>query len=179
MCQGVQHFTDIIFLGSGITFGKALGNAVVAGIKHHLGAGLSIKNLYITADNSARRSISMVIPNLGNAFGIGNMDRIVIIYLDNAGRCLILTANKAAQMRNAIVNLIVRPTVARKISSIKTILARSIFINPLCAVLQPQVYLTCFFSTGIVNNTLPEGILCSQAKIDASVPINKSFFSLF
>ena len=86
MCQGVQYFTNIIFLCSGITFCKALGNTVVAGIKHHLGAGLSIKNLNITADNSTRCSIIMLIPYLGNAFGIGNMNRIVIIYLNNTGR---------------------------------------------------------------------------------------------
>ena len=103
MRQGVQHLADIVFLGSGITFGKALADAVVAGVKHHLSAFLSTENLYVTADNCARRSISMLIPNLSNALGICNMDRIAVLNRNNAGRCLILAANKAAQMRNAIV----------------------------------------------------------------------------
>ena len=86
VCQRIQYFADIIFLCSGITFGKALGNTVVSGIKHHLGAGLSIKNLNITADNVTRCSIIMLIPYLGNTFGIGNMNRIIIIYSDDTGR---------------------------------------------------------------------------------------------
>ena len=86
VCQRIQYFADIIFLCSCITFGKALADAVVAGVKHHLGAGLSIKNLNITADNVTRCSIIMLIPYLGNTFGISNMDRIAIIYLNNTGR---------------------------------------------------------------------------------------------
>ena len=172
MCQGVQYFADIIFLCSCITFGKALADAVVACVKHHFCAGLGIKNLDITTDNGTRRSIIMLIPYLGNAFSIGNMNRIAVIYLDNTGRCLILTAYKAAQMRNTIIFFIVRPAVVSKIACIKAILTGSIFINPLRAVLQPQVYFTGFCGTGIINYTLPGGILCGQADVKATVLIN-------
>ena len=120
----------------------------------------------------------MVIPHLGNTLSICDMDRIVIIHLDNAGRCLILTANKAAQMRNAIVFFIIRSAIFRHICSIKTTLTGSIFINPLRAVLQPQIYFTCFFSTGIINNTLPGGILCGQADVKTAVLISHSIFGL-
>ena len=101
--QGVQHFTDIVFIYRSITFSQAFSNAVVAGVKHHLGAGLGIKNLHIATDNSARRSISMLIPNLGNAFGIGNLNRIIVVYSDDAGRCTVFAANKTAQMGHAII----------------------------------------------------------------------------
>ena len=178
MCQRIQYFANIIFLCSGITFCKALGNTVVAGIKHHLGTGLSIKNLNITADNVTRCSIIMLIPYLGNTFGIGNMNRIIIVYSDDTGRCFILTAYKAAQMRNAIIFFIVRPAVISKIACIKAILTGSIFINPLRAVLQPQIYFTGLFSTGIVNYTLPGGILRGQADVKATVLINHSLSGL-
>ena len=178
MCQGVQYFTDIIFFCSGITFGKSLADAVVAGVKHHFCAGLGIKNLNITADNSARCSIIMLIPYLGNTLGIGNMDRIAVIYLNNTGRCFILTADKTAQMRNAVIFFVVRSAVISKIACIKAILTGSIFINPLRAVLQPQIYFTGFCSTGIVNYTLPGGILCGQANVKATVLINHSLSGL-
>ncbi len=155
VCQRIQYFADIIFFCSGITVIKALADAVVAGIKHHLAACFSIENLYITADNSTRCSIIMLIPYLSDTFGIGNMNRIVIIYLNNTGRCLILAAYKAAHMRNTVIFFVIRPAVISKIACIKAILTGSIFINPLRAVLQPQIYFTGFCCTGIVNYTLP------------------------
>ena len=178
VCQRIQYFADIIFLCSGISSVKALGNTVVAGIKHHLGAFLGIKNLYITADNSSRRCVSMVIPHLGNTLSVCYMDRIVIIYLDNAGRCLILTADKAAQMRNTVIFFIIRSAVICKISGIKAVLTGCIFINPLCAVLHPQIYFAGFCSTGIIDDTLPGGILCGQADVKATVLINHSLSGL-
>ena len=178
MCQGVQYFADIIFICSCITFGKALADAVVAGVKHHFCAGLGIKNLNITADNVTRCSIIMLIPYLGNTFGISNIDRIAIIYLNNTGRCFILTADKTAQMRNAVIFFIVRSAVISKITCIKAVLTGCVFVNPLRAVLQPQIYFTGLFSTGIVNYTLPGGILRGQADVKATVLINHSLSSL-
>ena len=81
---------------------------------------------------------------------------------------------------------------------IQTILTGSIFINPLCTILQPQIYFTgvvsinwssiriiliavfiiriCLYQAlghiGIVNNALPGGIRCSQSKINTAVLIN-------
>ena len=178
MCQRIQYFADIIFLCSCITFGKALADAVVAGVKHHFCAGLGIKNLNITADNVTRCSIIMLIPYLGNTFGIGNMNRIIIVYSDDTGRCLILATYKAAQMRNAIIFFIVRSAVISKITCIKAVLTGCVFVNPLRAVLQPQIYFTGLFSTGIVNYTLPGGILRGQADVKATVLINHSLSRL-
>ena len=205
MCQGVQYFADIIFLCSGITFGKALADAVVAGVKHHLSAGLGIKNLHIATDNCARSSISMLVPNLGNAFSLSNLNRITVVYSDDASRCAVFTANKTAQMGHAIIFFIVRPAVVSKIACIKAILTGSIFINPLCTILQPQIYFTgvvsinwssiriiliavfilriCLYQAlghiGIVNNALPGGIRCSQSKINTTVLINIRGMSIF
>ena len=103
MRQGVQHFTDIVFICSSITFSKAFSNTVVAGVKHHLGAGLGIKNLHIATDNCARSSVSMLIPNLGNAFSLSNLNRIAVIYSDDTCRCAVFTTNKTAQMGHAII----------------------------------------------------------------------------
>ena len=81
---------------------------------------------------------------------------------------------------------------------IQAILAGGIFINPLCTILQPQIYFTgvvsinwssiriiliavfiiriCLYQAlghiGIVNNALPGGIRCSQSKINTTVLIN-------
>ena len=147
----------------------------------------------------------MLIPNLGNAFGIGNLNRITIVYSDDAGRCAVFTANKTAQMGHTIIVAVAWLAILRHMAVIQAILAGSIFINPLRTVLQPQIYFTgvvsinwssiriiliavfiiriCLYQAlghiGIVNNALPGGIRCSQSKINTTVLINIRGMSIF
>ena len=139
VCQGVQHFTDIVFICSSITFSQAFSNTIVTGVKHHLGAGLGSKNFNIAADNSARSSISVLIPDLGNAFSLSDLNRIIVLHADDTSRCAVFSPDKAAKMRHSIVTAIARLTVFRHMLVVKAVFAGRIFIDPLCTILEPQI----------------------------------------
>ena len=95
----------------------------------------------------------------------------ITVLINEAAAGSVFATNKFIYIRSTVKVIIARLAVCRHVAVIQAVNTRGCFMCPLCAVAQPYIYLACMVGTGVVNNTLPCGILGSKADVQTAVLI--------
>ena len=183
-CQVIQYVSYFILSISGIAICKAGSNAFVIRNKGDSRAFCCIGNMEAAANHLGRVSSIMIIEYSGMTAVIDNRNRIVILLINQAGVCLILTAMQCCQRAACPYRIFGRYG--------RCCHMRLLLIGPSCTVLQIQIELSDIMhsiaASAIVvvihiisSHALPEGILISQSHIkDACViPVDQLTAGIF
>ena len=95
---------------------------------------------------------------------------ITVLINETAAGC-IFAANQIIYIRGAVKVIVARLTVCRHVAVIQAVNTGGCFMCPLRTITQPHIDFACMIGTGVINNTLPGGILSSQADIQTAVLI--------